>query len=606
MEVNRLIDYHGHHDYESYYGDRDTDNLVKGHPLERLDHSRGLYSWHGIDTLPAGITDWTTLDQIRSISVNFSISVVEVSWGHVQSTPYLDSLEAFRLQSFQTSYSDRCFSFDVDRFYPVLFQFYFKYLNLMMMKYLIAPIKLEYQMNTSDNSSTKLATGLKRPAPVTGGCRIEGFVRVKQVPGNLIISARSEAHSFDASQMNMSHVTFSFSFGEILELGFPDDGYNYLEHLREIKNTGGGSAYYENPKAKLNELPHDVKAYDASRVEVVKVNDDSYEKYVYNVAAKTVGVRVQKAVDPEVAALLDDSDLSRFGSDDEDLELEEDFVIKANLPDGAVNVELDKNLSLPDKSDVDNVGSSDTAGNVQRNEAKFASFEEKPRACRLLDEQFDLYDERYVGGNERHESLAEKLNHAFKECAIDNNGPDDGELLEPAANVISRCRECAEKYENENPEEETALFEESSSDSEVWDCETIVSTYSNLDNHPGKIVPPESRRRKLLPAISEASPIISLKGKEKLPFDYLPTKGKHSVQKEDKKKRGSEKEEKDNSKTEQLKRKQNGQESRDEKKERKFYCCILMLIFWNPFAQYRLHIVGYLSVELVLHLACAI
>lgn len=46
---------------------------------------------------------------------------------------------------------------------------------------------------------------------------------------------------------------------EILELGFPDDGYNYLTHLREIKNTGGGSAYYENPKAKLNELPHDVK-----------------------------------------------------------------------------------------------------------------------------------------------------------------------------------------------------------------------------------------------------------------------------------------------------------------------------------------------------------
>lgn len=46
---------------------------------------------------------------------------------------------------------------------------------------------------------------------------------------------------------------------EILELGFPDDGYNYLKHLREIKNTGGGSAYYQNPKAKLEELPRDVK-----------------------------------------------------------------------------------------------------------------------------------------------------------------------------------------------------------------------------------------------------------------------------------------------------------------------------------------------------------
>lgn len=181
--------------------------------------------------------------------------------------------------------------------------------------------------------------------------------------------------------------------------------------------------------------------------------------------------------------------------------------------------------------------------------------------------------------NECHESLAEKLNHVFKECAIDglelnNYGPDSGELLEPEADVISRCREYAEKYENESPEEEAAIFDESSSDSEVWDCETIVSTYSNLDNHPGKIVAPEARRKKLLPAISEASPIISLKGKAKLPVDYLPSKGKHALQKEDKKKQGSEKEGKDNSMMEQLKRKQHGQESKEEKKERKVNSCI--------------------------------
>lgn len=46
---------------------------------------------------------------------------------------------------------------------------------------------------------------------------------------------------------------------EILELGFPDDGYNYLDHLREIKNTGGGSTYYHNEKAKLDPVPVDVK-----------------------------------------------------------------------------------------------------------------------------------------------------------------------------------------------------------------------------------------------------------------------------------------------------------------------------------------------------------
>ncbi|KAK4349031.1 hypothetical protein RND71_031786 [Anisodus tanguticus] len=380
-------------------------------------------------------------------------------------------------------------------------------------------------------------------------------------PNSIFADAPEEGWAgFDSGNGNQIGVLTDDVRKEMLELGFPDDGYNYLEHLREIKNSGGGSAYYENPKAKLNELPHDVKAYDASKVEVAKVNDDSNEKYVYNVAAKTIGVRVQKAVDPEVAALLDDSDLSRFEADVEDLELEEDFVIKANLPDGTVNVELDKNLSLPEKLDSNKVGSYDMAGNVQRNEAKFATLKKQTRARRPLDEQFDLlelgeygsetedeYDVDMMEENECHGSLAEKFNHAFKERAIDglgldNNGPDNGELLEPETDVINRCREYAEKYENKIPEEAVALFEESSSDSE---------------------------EKKVAPAISEASPIIYLKGKEKLPVDYLPSKGKHALKKEDKKKQGSEREEKENSNTEQLKRKQHGQESKEEEKERK-------------------------------------
>lgn len=202
------------------------------------------------------------------------------------------------------------------------------------------------------------------------------------------------------------------------------------------------------------------------------------------------------------------------------------------------------------------------------------------------------YDGDMIEENECHESLAEKLNHAFKERAIDglernNYGPDDAELLEPEADVINRCREYAEKYENEGPAEETAIFDESSSDSEVWDCETIVSTYSNLDNHPGKIVAPEARRKKLLPAISEASPIISLKGKANLPVDYLPSKGKHALLKEDKKKQGSEKEGKDNPMKEQLKRKQHGQESKEEKKERKVNGFVYQyFLLWNCIARY--------------------
>lgn len=35
-----------------------------------------------------------------------------------------------------------------------------------------------------------------------------------QVPGSIIVSAHSESHSFDASQINMSHVISSFNFGK--------------------------------------------------------------------------------------------------------------------------------------------------------------------------------------------------------------------------------------------------------------------------------------------------------------------------------------------------------------------------------------------------------
>ncbi|QCE09803.1 protein disulfide-isomerase 5-3-like [Vigna unguiculata] len=77
---------------------------------------------------------------------------------------------------------------------------------------LVASIPSESQkLSLGDKSN--FASHNKRPAPSAGGCRIEGYVRVKKVPGNLVISARSDAHSFDASQMNMSHVINHLSFG---------------------------------------------------------------------------------------------------------------------------------------------------------------------------------------------------------------------------------------------------------------------------------------------------------------------------------------------------------------------------------------------------------
>ncbi|KAI3411506.1 uncharacterized protein J3R85_017933, partial [Psidium guajava] len=197
---------------------------------------------------------------------------------------------------------------------------------------------------------------------------------------------------------------------EILELGFPDDGYNYLLHMREIKIAGGGSAFYQNPKARLDLVPKDVKAYDASRVQVPKSEGDPNDASIYSVAANSVNVRVQKAMDPEVAALLDESDLSRFGSDVEDLE--EDFIVQANHPEGEDNI-VEKNLQycqVPKVMGRITNGSDAFSGQEKQIDNGFPhnirsrfvepneEFDnEKPRERRPLDEQFDLLELQEYG-----------------------------------------------------------------------------------------------------------------------------------------------------------------------------------------------------------------
>ncbi|GAA0147574.1 hypothetical protein LIER_07239 [Lithospermum erythrorhizon] len=377
---------------------------------------------------------------------------------------------------------------------------------------------------------------------------------------------------------------------EILELGFPDDGYNYLLHLREIKNTGGGSAYYENPKAQLDELPHDVKAYDASRLNISKLDDEPTEKSIYTVASKTVNVKIQRAVDPEIVQLLDDdSDVSSAGSDSDDLE--EDFVIKANLPEESVEEDFNKKLNLVEKSEI---------GGIERKVLELSVSEEKSvdidrenlRARRLLDEQFDMLEVQEYGTDcedqfedysdeEDQVPLAEKLNQAFKDRPLDGFEVDgkyrlpsdllhigkgegkEGELLEESApGVIVRTREYGEKYENEDEDEKEIIYEESSEDEDVWDCETIITTYSNLDNHPGKIGAPEGRRKKKVAEtissdMSTPKPIIALKGKDKLPVDFLPRARKQVATKE-----------KDVS-IAKLEQQNRSQESKEDKKQRK-------------------------------------
>ncbi|XP_058219998.1 protein disulfide isomerase-like 5-4 [Rhododendron vialii] len=110
------------------------------------------------------------------------------------------------------------------------------------MENLVAPIPLESQRLALEN----VQDDAKRPAPLVGGCRIEGFVRVKKVPGNLVISARSGAHSFDASKMNMSHIISHLSFGKKITPEVMRDMQRVVPYLGGSHDKLNGRHYITN------------------------------------------------------------------------------------------------------------------------------------------------------------------------------------------------------------------------------------------------------------------------------------------------------------------------------------------------------------------------
>ncbi|XP_047067673.1 protein LTV1 homolog [Lolium rigidum] len=170
---------------------------------------------------------------------------------------------------------------------------------------------------------------------------------------------------------------------EILDLGLPDDGYNYLAHIREFQPSfsstgGGGSSAAFIPRRRpppRSGLPLSVKAYDARSVEVG----------ADNVAAAAVVAPVEQVIDPDVTKLLEEGDapdvpnlpeesdvpqgtsedvatnlieendgpqdtsedeeleedfvmIANQSEDDEQMDLEDDFVILANQPDGKIEM----------------------------------------------------------------------------------------------------------------------------------------------------------------------------------------------------------------------------------------------------------------------------
>lgn len=73
-----------------------------------------------------------------------------------------------------------------------------------------------------------------------------------QVPGNLVISARSGVHSFDASKMNMSHVITHLSFGKMISPQVLTDVKRLLPYLGRSHDKLNGRSFINHKDLNAN------------------------------------------------------------------------------------------------------------------------------------------------------------------------------------------------------------------------------------------------------------------------------------------------------------------------------------------------------------------
>ncbi|XP_020389901.2 protein LTV1 homolog isoform X1 [Rhincodon typus] len=327
---------------------------------------------------------------------------------------------------------------------------------------------------------------------------------------------------------------------------FFDDTYDYLQHLKEaspVAELVASSVSQKDCRDTITTGDGDVQE-EVQQIPVHSINLPSSvfasefeeETGLLNKAAPVRGPRLD--LDPDIVAALDDD----FDFDDPDNILDDDFVVKAVGRGSAENAEVDSDEEewedIEDE-DFDSAGAlsdddDDDDGskiiNFEGRVREFPFMEEETRSCftaysmtssvmrrneqlTLLDDRFEKlyeeYDDDEIGALDHHElegpiqvdsaRLDDVISDYHMQKAKDCQMPDD---LGPRGNVLLKGDE-----EEENEEIEVLVLEEPT---EQWDCESILSTYSNLYNHPKLITDPP----KLNP--------IKVSRKTGIPLDVLP------------------------------------------------------------------------------------
>ncbi|KAM6971992.1 protein LTV1 homolog [Aplochiton taeniatus] len=335
---------------------------------------------------------------------------------------------------------------------------------------------------------------------------------------------------------------------------FFDDDYNYLQHLKEVGNpaelvSSGPSQRDRQPF----ELQDDEEEEEGEKVVIgaminlpssVFASEFEEEVGLLNKAAPISGPRLD--MDPDIVAGLDED----FDYDDPENMLDDDFILKANHARGAVEIEgneedewedTDEEQSEEGDSDSEGGFSGDEAGEVPGREFMFTDEETKSRftdyslsssvmrrneQLTLLDDRFEKFfeqfDEDEIGAldNAELEGFIEPDSARLEEIIKDYFIEKDKEYQRPddlGPKELPMVKEEEDDDDEEEQEMETLVIEVPT---EKWDCESIISTYSNLYNHP-----------KILQEPPKTKP-IRVSARTGVPLDVLPSRSLTSKQAE--------------------------------------------------------------------------
>ncbi|KAG7493009.1 hypothetical protein MATL_G00020740 [Megalops atlanticus] len=329
---------------------------------------------------------------------------------------------------------------------------------------------------------------------------------------------------------------------------FFDDDYDYLQHLKEASQPtelvfSGGPQ--KEGRLLITEDGNMVEGDVAQILPAVSINLPSsvfaseFEEEVglLNKAAPISGPRLD--MDPDIVAALDED----FDFDDPDNMLEDDFVLKAtdveagdaDTDDSDEWEDTDEGESSEEEEEgnYDSDGPLSEDGGCQKREFLFADEETKSRFTEysltssvmrrneqltLLDDRFEKFFEQFdddeIGALDNAElegfidpssaRLEEVIKDYYKQMEKEYQKPDD---LGPKELPVVKDEEDDDEEEQKT---ETIVMEEPT---EKWDCESIISTYSNLYNRPKLIQDPP----KLKP--------IKVSSKTGIPLGVLPRKG---------------------------------------------------------------------------------